>query len=103
MLNLPCKPIRRRDSDRGLGPAVRAAAAVGFLTTVVAATAWADPPEKRLSLPLDHDQKLEFVWIEPGRFRMGSPDSDALAYETEKPLREVRIEKGATRFAATLA
>src|SRR5215212_6785268 len=40
---------------------------------------------KTLSLPLDHNQKLEFVWIEPGRYQMGSPASDPLAGEAEKP------------------
>jgi formylglycine-generating enzyme len=94
MLNALRKFIGRRVAHRGSCSAGRVVAAMGWLATVVAAIAWADPPDQRLSLPLDHDQTLEFVWIEPGSFRMGSPDSDALAYETEKPLREVRIEKG---------
>src|SRR5262245_36106751 len=50
-----------------------------------------DPPARTLSLPLAHNQNLKFVWIEPGRFQMGSPASDPLAAEAEKPQREVRI------------
>jgi competence ComEA-like helix-hairpin-helix protein len=79
---------------RGGRSASVAVAALGFLATVVTAPAWADPPDRRLSLPLDHGRRPELVWIEPGSFRMGSPDSDALADEAEKPQREVRIEKG---------
>ena len=73
-----------------------------FSTAVLTATAClglvagarADPPAKRLSLPLTDKQKLELVWVEPGRFQMGSPAADKLAGEAEKPQREVRIEKG---------
>jgi formylglycine-generating enzyme required for sulfatase activity len=56
--------------------------------------AGADPPAKQLSVALTDKLKVEFVWIEPGKFQMGSPDTDKLAGEGEKPQREVRIEKG---------
>src|SRR5262245_7493176 len=73
-----------------------AVAVVGpvFLSLAACAAPRTEPPDKQLSLPLGHNQKLEFVWIEPGRFQMGSPASDKLAGEVEKPQREVRIEKG---------
>jgi formylglycine-generating enzyme required for sulfatase activity len=73
-----------------------AVAAVGpaLLTLAACAAARVGPPDKQLPLHLGHDQKLEFVWIKPGRFLMGSPASDKLAGEVEKPQREVRFEKG---------
>ena len=37
---------------------------------------------------------MEFTWIEPGTFRMGSPDSDKDARSDEKPQHEVEITKG---------
>ena len=61
------------------GRSAAAVAAPASLATVVTAPAWADPPNRRLFLPLDHGRRLELVWIEPRSFRMGSPDSDALA------------------------
>jgi hypothetical protein len=85
MLDLFRKVVRRRDPYRGACATVRAVVAMGLLATVVAADAWADPQVKRLSLPLGHDRRVEFVWIEAGTFRMGSPDSDALTDEAEKP------------------
>jgi formylglycine-generating enzyme required for sulfatase activity len=51
-------------------------------------------PDQRLTLTLGSDQKLELVWIQPGRFLMGSPASDRLALDDEKPQREVWIEQG---------
>src|SRR5262245_29681205 len=65
-----------------------------FLPLVVATTAWADPPAKQASLSLTDKLKVEFIWIEPGKFQMGSPATDKYADEGEKPQREVRIEKG---------
>jgi hypothetical protein len=70
------------------------AGVTGFVFLALAAGAREPPPAKQLSFPLTDKQKLEFVWIEPGRFQMGSPATDKLADEAEKPQREVRIEKG---------
>ena len=70
------------------------AGVTGFVFLALAAGAGGLPPTKQLSLPLTDKQKLEFAWIEPGRFQMGSPATDKLADEVEKPQREVRIEKG---------
>jgi formylglycine-generating enzyme len=70
------------------------AGVTGFVFLALAAGAGGPPPAKQLSFPLTDKQKLEFVWIEPGRFQMGSPATDKLADEAEKPQREVRIEKG---------
>jgi formylglycine-generating enzyme required for sulfatase activity len=47
-----------------------------------------------MTLSLDPERRLEFVWVEPGRFLMGSPASDKDADDDEKPQRETRIEKG---------
>jgi len=37
---------------------------------------------------------LHFCWIPPGKFMMGSPDTDPDARDNEKPQREVTIAKG---------
>ena len=37
---------------------------------------------------------LEYVWIPPGRFRMGASPDDNEAFEDEKPAHEVTISKG---------
>jgi formylglycine-generating enzyme required for sulfatase activity len=51
-------------------------------------------PPKHLSLELSEKHRLELVWIPAGTFQMGSPATDKLAGDGEKPRREVRIEKG---------
>lgn len=56
--------------------------------------ALADSISNSLSLPLGQSQKMDFVWIKPGEFQMGSPSSDDLAEADEKPQRRVRIERG---------
>jgi formylglycine-generating enzyme required for sulfatase activity len=65
-----------------------------LFTLIAPAIVWSDQADDLLSLPLGHEQKLVLVWIKPGQFRMGSPASDKLADENEKPQKEVRIEKG---------
>ena len=37
---------------------------------------------------------IDFVWIPPGTFQMGSPDSETGRYMEEGPQHEVRISKG---------
>jgi formylglycine-generating enzyme required for sulfatase activity len=66
----------------------------GSAVFALAAAAGADKPDNQLSLSLGNGQKLDLRWIEPGRFQMGSPASDKLAEDNEKPQQEVRIEKG---------
>ncbi|MCG6941340.1 MAG: formylglycine-generating enzyme family protein [Thiohalocapsa sp.] len=39
----------------------------------------------------DGGEGPEMLWLPPGRFLMGSPDSDGMAFEREKPQHEVRI------------
>src|SRR6516162_532898 len=48
----------------------------------------------QLSLRAGAAQAFEFIWIKPGQFVMGAPDSDKLAEAGEKPQRLVRIEHG---------
>jgi formylglycine-generating enzyme required for sulfatase activity len=50
------------------------------------------PPAKALTLRLDGGPTFECLRIEPGRFMMGSPNSDKDALPEEKPQREVQIE-----------
>ena len=54
---------------------------------------WAEANTNQLSLRVGA-QALEFIWIKPGQFVMGAPDSDKLAAPDEKPQRLVRIEHG---------
>jgi formylglycine-generating enzyme required for sulfatase activity len=49
-------------------------------------------PAKTLTLRLDGGLTFECLRIEPGRFMMGSSDSDKDALPEEKPQREVQIE-----------
>ncbi|MBD2705875.1 formylglycine-generating enzyme family protein [Spirosoma sp. BT702] len=49
---------------------------------------------KSLTIPLKNNQTIEFIWIEPGPFLMGSPASDPLADDNEKPQKQIRIENG---------
>ena len=56
--------------------------------------AGADANTNQLSLRVGAAQAFEFIWIKPGQFVMGAPDSDKLAEPCEKPQRLVRIEHG---------
>ena len=49
-------------------------------------------PEITVDLP--GGATMEMVWIEPGTFIMGSPDSDGMANDYEKPQHQVTITKG---------
>ena len=53
--------------------------------------------ERAFPLPVEEWQipaSMEFVWIEPGTFWMGSPDSEAGRDSDEGPVHEVEISKG---------
>ena len=47
-----------------------------------------------ITMTLPGGAEIEMVWIEPGTFRMGSPDSDDMAKDDEKPQHKVKISKG---------
>ena len=47
-----------------------------------------------LTVDLPGGAKMEMVWIEPGRFLMGSPASESARDYDEKPQHEVRISRG---------
>ena len=51
-------------------------------------------PEEKITVTLPGDAKLEMVWIRPGRFLMGSPDSESGRYDDEGPQHQVTITKG---------
>jgi formylglycine-generating enzyme required for sulfatase activity len=55
---------------------------------------WAEANTNQLSLKAGAGQPFEFIWIKPGQFVMGAPESDKLAEAEEKPQRLVRIEHG---------
>ena len=48
--------------------------------------------EKTFSLP--NGANMAFVWIEPGTFQMGSPDSEEGRGDDEDPVHEVEISEG---------
>src|SRR5208282_3873042 len=50
-------------------------------------------------LKIGHKVSQRLRWIFPGRFRMGSPETEAGRSEDEGPQREVRIERGFWIFA----
>ena len=51
-------------------------------------------PEEDITVTLPDGAKLEMVWIQPGRFLMGSPDSESGRYDDEGPQHQVTITKG---------
>ena len=51
-------------------------------------------PERDIAVTLPGGAKLEMVWIQPGRFLMGSPDSESGREDHEGPQHEVTITKG---------
>ena len=51
-------------------------------------------PEAEIAVPLPGGANLEMVWIQPGRFMMGSPDSEPGREDDEGPRHEVTIAKG---------
>ena len=56
-----------------------------------------DPPvevEESEVFSLPGGGEMEFVWIEPGVFQMGSPESEQDRQDDEGPLHEVEISKG---------
>src|SRR3974377_2614061 len=55
---------------------------------------WAEANTNQLSIRVGAGQAIEFLWIKPGQFVMGAPESDKLAEPGEKPQRLVRIEHG---------
>ena len=51
-------------------------------------------PEKEITVTLPGGANLEMVWIQPGRFLMGSPASESGRRDDEGPQHEVTITKG---------
>ena len=51
-------------------------------------------PEEKITVTLPGGAKLEMVWIQPGRFLMGSPDSEPDRDDHEGPRHEVTITTG---------
>ena len=51
-------------------------------------------PERDIAVTLPGGAKLEMVWVQPGRFLMGSPDSESGREDHEGPQHEVTITKG---------
>ena len=51
-------------------------------------------PEENITITLPRGIKLELVWIQPGRFMMGSPDSESGRDDDEGPQHEVTITQG---------
>ena len=51
-------------------------------------------PEEDVTVTLPGGAKLEMVWIQPGRFLMGSPDFESGRNDDEGPQHQVTITKG---------
>ena len=61
------------------------------LVAFAAAPAFANP---EMTVELPGGVTMEFVWIEPGTFVMGSPDSEVGRGRSEGPQHEVTISAG---------
>ena len=55
--------------------------------------AHATPPDRRLVIDLGKGQTMEFLWVEPGSFQMGSPESETFHERNEHPV-PVTIRRG---------
>ena len=53
-----------------------------------------ESPDAEIEVELAGGATMEFVWIEPGTFTMGSPESYTDARDEEKPQHEVTISQG---------
>ena len=53
-----------------------------------------DSPLPEISVALPGDASMEFVWIQPGTFTMGSPDEEPGRLVAEGPQHEVTISQG---------
>ena len=51
-------------------------------------------PKSDLVVSLPGGASMEFVWIEPGTFRMGSPSSEEGRQDDEGPVHEVELSRG---------
>ena len=51
-------------------------------------------PEKEITVTLSGGAVMEMVWIPAGTFLMGSPESDDMASDNEKPQHKVTITRG---------
>ena len=52
------------------------------------------PSGGEITVTLPGGATMEMIWIPSGSFTMGSPDSDGMAYEGEKPQHKVTISEG---------
>jgi hypothetical protein len=68
-------------------------AAEAILVLSTASLAQTEPSANLLPVSVGGDQKIECIWIKPGRFLMGSPVSDPLGDPGERPQREVSIDR----------
>ena len=68
--------------------------AAGEIERLQAEVKTPDPKAGEITVTLPGGATMEMVWIEPGTFMMGSPDSDDWAYSYEKPQHRVTISEG---------
>ena len=64
------------------------------ISASVSAQKGAASATKEIAVTLPRGALMEMVWIPPGMFWMGSPDTDGMAVEGEKPQHQVTISKG---------
>ena len=65
--------------------------AVCAILTFAASAAVANP---EITVELPGGATMDFVWIEPGTFAMGSPSSEPGRFDREGPQHEVTISRG---------
>jgi formylglycine-generating enzyme required for sulfatase activity len=66
-------------------------APASVVVTVVMASAG---PTSPLSVSLPGGASMTFIWVKPGSFTMGAPDSDPMAWITEQPAHPVTLTQG---------
>jgi formylglycine-generating enzyme len=90
----------RVNTDYGYGPwhSTGSASTGTYATEGVIVIDVPIPPDEpslaEMTVELPGGATIEFVWIDPGSFRMGSSSSEAGHEEQESPIHEVTISKG---------
>ncbi len=64
----------------------------GIITLLLLPTYLLANPE--ITLEISGGATMDFVWIEPGTFMMGSSEGDLYTYSDEQPQHEVTISQG---------
>src|SRR5262245_53870703 len=87
---IACQPATRKVGPTGLLREL--ATMLSILGCLAALRAWSDSPI--IGHEWTNSLGLEFVWIPPGEFTMGSPSNELYRFQQEGPQTEVALSQG---------